>query len=440
LAHLDLSDATFACPDLTKFCRLDELGLAVTGQRLRPDRAVLACRVVEPDPWCRRCGCEGVPRDTVTRELAHEPLGWRPTMLVVTVRRYRCTASGHVWRQDTSLAAEPRAKLSRRGLRWALEAIVCQHLTVARVAEGLGVAWNTANDAVLAEGKRVLINDATRFDGVAAIGVDEHVWRHTRRGDKYVTVIIDLTGIRDGTGPARLLDMVDGRSKQAFKSWLADRDQTWRDGVEVVAMDGFTGFKTATAEELPDAVAVMDPFHVVRLAGDALDRCRRRVQQAIHGHRGMKNDPLYSARRTLHTGADLLTDKQTDRLAALFADDAHVEVEATWGIYQRMIEAYREQDRGRGRELMVKLIDSISHGVPKPLTEVITLGRTLKKRAADVLAYFDRPGTSNGPTEAINGRLEHLRGSALGFRNLTNYIARSLLETGGFRPQLHPHL
>jgi hypothetical protein len=50
LAHLDLSDATFACPDLTKFCRLDELGLAVTGQRLRPDRAVLACRVVEPDP------------------------------------------------------------------------------------------------------------------------------------------------------------------------------------------------------------------------------------------------------------------------------------------------------------------------------------------------------------------------------------------------------
>lgn len=66
--------------------------------------------------------------------------------------------------------------------------------------------------------------------------------------------------------------------------------------------------------------------------------------------------------------------------------------------------------------------------------------RTLKQRAAEVLAYYDRPGTSNGPTEAINGRLEHLRGTALGFRNLTNYIARSLLETGGFRNHLHPHL
>ena len=82
----------------------------------------------------------------------------------------------------------------------------------------------------------------------------------------------------------------------------------------------------------------------------------------------------------------------------------------------------------------------ISTRVPRGLTELITLGRTLKRRAGDILAYFDHPHTSNGPTEAINGRLEHLRGSALGFRNLTHYITRALLETGGFRPQLHPQL
>ena len=432
--------AGFACADLTTFCRLDELGLEVTGQRLDPERAVLSCRITEEDRWCRRCGGQGVPRDSVTRTLAHEPFGWRPTTLLVTIRRYRCAGCAHVWRQDTSRMAEPRARLSRRGLRWALEAIVCQHLSVARVAEGLAVSWNTANNAVLTEGQRLLIADPARFDGVAVIGVDEHVWRHTRRGDKYVTVIIDLTPIRDKTGPARLLDMVAGRSKQAVQDWLADRPQQWRDQVEVVAMDGFTGFKTATAEELPDAVPVMDPFHVVRLAGNALDECRRRVQLATCGHRGRKNDPLYRARRTLHTGADLLTDTQKARLAALFAVDAHAEVEATWGIYQRAVAAYRQPDRNKGRALMSALITTLSTGVPKPLQELITLGRTLKKRAADILAYFDRPGTSNGPTEAINGRLEHLRGSALGFRNLTHYIARSLLETGGFRPQLHRRL
>lgn len=86
------------------------------------------------------------------------------------------------------------------------------------------------------------------------------------------------------------------------------------------------------------------------------------------------------------------------------------------------------------------MIASITTGVPAALVELKTLGRALTKRAADVLAYFERPGTSNRSTEAINGRLEHLRGTALGFRNLTNYIVRSLLETGGFRPQLHPHL
>ncbi|HEX2904971.1 MAG TPA: ISL3 family transposase, partial [Jatrophihabitans sp.] len=120
-----MRDATFACPDLSAFCRLDDLGLVVTGQRLEPDRAVLACRVLEPDGWCRRCGCEGAPRDTVTRQLVHEPFGWRPTILLVTLRRYRCTGCGHVWRQDMTKAAEPRAKLSRRGMAWGLETIVC---------------------------------------------------------------------------------------------------------------------------------------------------------------------------------------------------------------------------------------------------------------------------------------------------------------------------
>lgn len=250
------------------------------------------------------------------------------------------------------------------------------------------------------------------------------------------------TPVAEGTGPARLLDMVEGRSKAAFAAWLAARPKAWRNEIEVVAMDGFSGFKTATADELPDAVTVMDPFHVIRLAGDALQECRRRVQQDLHGHRGRRGDPLFKARRTLLTGADLLTDLQKTRLQALFAvdDDAHVEVEATWGVYQRMVAAYRCKSPAEGKQVLAKLIDTLATGVPAALVEIAKLGRTLNQRAADVLAYFDRPHTSNGPTEAINGRLEHLSGTALGFRNLTNYIARSLLEAGGFRPQLHRRL
>ncbi len=145
-----MPDATFATPDVTTFCRLDELGLVVVNQNLEPDRAVLACRVADDpdglDRWCRQCGCEGRARDTVTRRLAHEPLGWRPTTLRLTIRRYKCTGCGHVWGQDTSRAAEPRAKLSRSALRWALVGLVCQHLTVARLAEALAVSWGGEGD------------------------------------------------------------------------------------------------------------------------------------------------------------------------------------------------------------------------------------------------------------------------------------------------------
>ena len=189
----------------------------------------------------------------------------------------------------------------------------------------------------------------------------------------------------------------------------------------------------------PGARAVMDPFHVVHLAGDALDECRRRIQQELHHQRGRATDSLYKARRMLHTRSCLLTPRQQHQLADLFASDCHVALEVTWSVYQSIIDSYRDPNKIRGKALMQAEIDRLSNaGVPSSLTEIITLGRTFKRRSRDILAYFDHPHTSNGPTEAINGRLEHLRGSALRFRNLTNYITRALHETRGFRPQMHP--
>ena len=80
--HLkDLTIHSIVCdrPNLSAGARLDDLGLEVTGQRIEADHAVLACRITGEDRWCRRCGCQGISRDTVVRRLAHEPCGWRPT-------------------------------------------------------------------------------------------------------------------------------------------------------------------------------------------------------------------------------------------------------------------------------------------------------------------------------------------------------------------------
>lgn len=319
----------------------------------------------------------------------------------------------------------------------AVKSVVVDRMSIARVAANLGVAWSTASDAILAAGTELLIDQPDRLDGVTTVGVDEHVWRHTRRGDKYVTVIIDLTPTRTRTGTSRLLAVVEGRSKEALKTWLEAQTEAFRHRGEVVVMDGFSGYKTAAAEAIDTVTTVMDPFHVVALAGDKLDQCRQRIQQDTLGHRGRSGDPLYGIRRVARTRAGLLTQKQQHRLAKVFADPDHVAFETTWNVYQNIIDAHQAEQPAEGKKTMTRVIDLLTTGVPAGLTEPRTLGKTLQRHRDDILAFFDHPGTSNGPTETINGPLEHLRSTARGFRNIINYIARRLPDAGGFRPRIH---
>ena len=263
------------------------------------------------------------------------------------------------------------------------------------------------------------------------------MWRHTRRGDRYVTVMIDLIPVRDRSGPARLLDVVPGHSKTVFKTWLAARGESWRGRVEVVAMDGFTGFKSAAGEELPQARTVMDPFHVVALAARKLDQCRRRIQRAITGRRGRAGDRLYRARRTLLTGAGLLTDAQAERLENLFADERHAAVQASWGVYQRLIQAYRTDEAGLGKYLMQRLIDSLKQAIPYRLEGDPDPGQNPdRKSLRHPWPTSTTPVPPTAPRQAINGRPEHLRGIALGFRNLTSYTIRSLIHTERLKDHL----
>jgi hypothetical protein len=102
---------------------------------------------------------------------------------------------------------------------------------------------------------------------------------------------------------------------------------------------------------------------VVRLAGDALDRSRRRVQQDLRGHRGFRNDPLYRARRTLHTGQDLLIDRQRALLVALFAADGRTFL-ASLGI-----------------ELTLEIVSVISDQPSLPATLACQAGNTVRRTA-----------------------------------------------------------
>ena len=210
-----------------------------------------------------------------------------------------------------------------------------------------------------------------------------------------------------------------------------------REAVEVVTMDGFTGYATAVDQSLPAARKVMDPFHLIHLAADKLTGCRQRLQRESTGRRGRKNDPLYKHRRALLTRTDFLAERQRQRLELLWAtDDDYVALQVTWGFYQELISAYGHPKKQEGRKLMSKVINALRKGPPKGLEELVQLGRTLWRRRDDILALFD-VGASNGPVEAINGRLEHLRGIALGLRNLDHHILRSLIHSGQLQDRIN---
>ena len=83
-----------------------------------------------------------------------------------------------------------------------------------------------------------------------------------------------------------------------------------------------------------------------------------------------------------------------------------------------------------GRRIAEKVIASFP---TCPIPEVARLGRTLKAWKAQVLAYFDAEGVSNGGTEAINLIIEKVRRLAHGFRDFNHYRLRILLATSGDR-------
>jgi transposase len=105
----------------------------------------------------------------------------------------------------------------------------------------------------------------------------------------------------------------------------------------------------------------------------------------------------------------------------------HIAVTVAWSIYQRIIAAHSHPDRRRGKTVMATVIDPQRAAVPAGLEELAQLGRTRQRRDADVLPFDHH--ASNGPTEAIDGRLEALRGNAVGIRNPT-HRTRSLLHCG----------
>jgi transposase len=393
-----------------------------------------------PDPvGCAVCGVVAVGHGRRLRRLRDVPAFGAPVELLWRVRRWRCPepdCRGGVFTEEHDLAP-PREKLTTRAAWWAVSVIARDTASVAAVARRLGVDWHTLWSAIKPLLQQ-LADDPGRFDGIAVLGVDEHIWHHAPRpgkGPKELTGMVDLTRDSDGRLQARLLDLVPGRSGPAYAGWLSERGEAFRTGVRVATLDPFRGYANAIDDQLTDAIAVLDAFHVVRLAMKAMEETRRRVQQEQLGHRGRRNDPLYAIRNVLRAGAEKLSERQIARLnAGLEAGDPTYEVTIAWQCYQKLRAAFTAEDLRHGRRIAIQVLESF-HTCPVP--EIARLGRTLRSWRQQLLAYFRTGRANNGGTEAINGIIELHRRIARGFRNPTNYRLRMILAAGRLT---HPNL
>ena len=278
------------------------------------------------------------------------------------------------------------------------------------------------NDAVLAYGG-ALVDDPGRFGAVAALGLDEVLF--VREGPfhrpHFSTSIVDV-------GRGQLLDVVPGRSGVGPRVWLAEQGSSWLAEVAFATLDLSGSYRAVFDAMVPDATQVADPFHVVKLANDKLDECRRRVQNETFGHRGWKSDPLYRCRRLLTKADERLDDEGREKLLGLLrAGDPHGEVATAWHAKEAVRELYGHDDP----DLALTFVDRLAADMDDPVhpVEVRSLGRTLKRWRLQIAAWH-RAKVSNGPTEAMNNLIKRVKRGAFGFRDFANYRVRALLYAG----------
>ncbi len=229
--------------------------------------------------WCRACGVQARPHGRRVVRVRDLPAEGRPVTLLWIKRVWRCAESrcpARTW-LETSGQIRPWASLTERARREACRLVGEDGLDVAGVAAQLGVGWSTVMRAVREYGNP-LVDDPARLAGVQAVGVDETTFLSARAGrsTQFVTGIVAMPG--PDRACAQLLDIVPGRTRTAVQSWFSACDPGWRTQIRTASLDPYRGYATALTHSLPDAVRVLDAFHVVRLGQAAVDDVRRRRQ------------------------------------------------------------------------------------------------------------------------------------------------------------------
>lgn len=308
-------------------------GLQVVNVTRRGDGTRIVDAVTDDDiaGACPGCGVFSTSRKQQTTTTPKDiPYGADRIILRWNKTRWRCRED-YCQRgtfTDTIEQIPARARTTGRLRSHIGAAIGDAARSVTEVAYAFSVSWPTAHRAFVGHADARLTEPAP----VRALGIDETRrgkprWEQCNDTGKWVRVDPWDTGFVDLSGNQGILGQAEGRTTKTVVDWLYARTPEFREAIEYVAIDPAAVYAKAvrTPGLLPNAVLVVDHFHLVQLANTAVTKVRRRVTWELKDRRGGKIDPEWANRKRLLTGWERLSHKNFTRMwnALIDEDPSH---------------------------------------------------------------------------------------------------------------------
>ena len=369
-------------------------------------------------PVCSGCGARGLPiKDHRVKRWRHLDAGGLRCVIECRLRRLYCPGCGDL---------PEHVEWARGGARYTrdfddLTAWLAQQMSQTQVTRLMRIGWETVGKTLA----RVVAEKlpAGRLDGLALLGVDEVSYGADH---KFLTSVVDHQR-------GRIVWATEGRnsaSLQAFFDGLSDQQKA---SIKAVSIDMSAGYEKAirAPEGLPHAQICFDPFHVVKLGGEAVDKVRR-DEYNQHGRSGTEAGKwLKGTRYSLLKDTAKQTAKQLLKLAEVVLTNKRLY--RAFLLYGELRYIYRLPYH----EAVERLQAWLAWASRSRLKPFVKLARTIRKHKAGVLAAIEL-GISNGRLEALNSKVRLLSHRAYGFHSANALIAMIYLCCGGIQIAL-PH-
>lgn len=328
-------------------------------------------------PMCPECGGSLYKHGRRTNVFADTPMEMMPVKVEIDRQRYRCGECRKVVIPDLDFLDEKRLATKRL-----VNAIMdqCLSKTFTDMSEQTGMAINTIK--AIAKDLTDIIDKRIQFATPTIMGIDE------------VNLAGGMRCVITNLGTHTLYDMLEKRTQDALIPYFAQMPD--KDKVEWVCTDMWRPFKKSFAPAFPNATLIIDKFHVVKMASEALDTERKKFQKDLD------KDARVFVKKSLRwlilrRPADL-SDKEAYALSII--KEKLPELGVAYDLKEAFYRIYDEPDK----ESAQAAFEAWANVVPKEMKDFVKAAKTVNNHFQDIFAYWDSPQPiTNGYTEARNG-------------------------------------